>query len=163
LPGTSSELALYGALHSCTLVLSIGSSSARSMRRTVLLVAGGAMLAMLTARLGLYGLKAIGPHATPAAPAMVVAAVAALGAFAYGASIRKVLAERPGAGSLVAISLACAAVAAVSFEVCRRRHSAEALWMVVPWWFAFSGGLWCAARVAPTAIRGAMPIPSQSR
>ena len=159
--GIGSEFALYGALHACALALSIGWGSARSLRRMVLLVAGGAILAMATARLGLYGLRTIGGH-TEAGPAIVVAAAAALGAFAYGTLIRSVRAG-PSPRALVAISCACAAAAVVALEICRRLQSANALWLVFPWWFVFSAGLCCAARVPPRPAGGAMPISGQSR
>jgi hypothetical protein len=160
LPGSGSEFALYGALHACALALSIGGSSARSLRRAALLIAGGAILAMATARLALYGLKATGAH-MQAGPA-IIAGAAALGAFAYGMLIRSVGAG-PGPRSLLAISCACAVAVAVSLEVCRRLHSVNALWLVFPWWFAFSGGLCRAALVPPRPAAAAMPISGQSR
>ena len=80
----------------------------------------------------------------------IIAACAGLGALAYGVSIRGILAAPLGVArrwdskSIGATSLGCAAVAALSFAACREFHAAGVLWLVAPWWFAFSTGLWYA-------------------
>jgi hypothetical protein len=106
------------------------------------------MLSLSTALLGLHGLHRQTGFGAPAGA--LVAACAGLGAFAYGASIRGILAAPLGAarrwswGRIGATSLGCAAVAALSFAACRELHAASVLWLVAPWWFAFSAGLWYA-------------------
>ncbi len=155
IPGIGREFALYGALHAVALVFSVRGAARRCALRGLLFVAGAALLAMSTARLGLYGwhvLSALGAavRGEPAAPGCVLAASAALGALAYGALLRALLMNRSGRGGrfgsrpLGATALGCAAATAASFALCRRFGVGSALWLAIPWWFAFSGGLWWA-------------------
>jgi hypothetical protein len=146
MPGIGREFALYGALHASALAFSLTPAAALSTGRKILLIAGAAFLSMLTARLGLDAITSVAGHGGPAMPVLVLAAAAALGAFAYGTLIRSLVGGRPSPRSLLAISLGCAVAACVSFIVGRRFHAAGALWLVLPWWLTFSGGLWCEER-----------------
>lgn len=145
-PGIGAQFALYGALHAVALTLAPAGGVRLSPGRRLLFVAVAAILALSTALLGLQGLHqltGIGGSADA-----LIAVCAGLGAFAYGASIRGVLeaplgaARRWSSKSIGATSLGCAAVAALSFVACRKFHAASVLWLVAPWWFAFSVGLW---------------------
>jgi hypothetical protein len=148
--GIGSQFALYGALHAGALALSIVGGSRLSAGRRLLFVALAAILALSTARLGLLGLHLAGDRAGPAGPWAILAACAGLGALAYGLLIRGVLMNpgdiggRPSAISLGAISLGCAAATSACLAAGRGLHAAGVLWLVAPWWFAFSGGLWYA-------------------
>lgn len=147
-PGIGAQFALYGALHAAALTLSLAGGARLSPGRRLLFVAMAAILALSTALLGLHGLRRLTGFGGSACA--LVAACAGLGAVAYGASIRGVLATPLGVARrwsskpIGATSLGCAAVAALSFTACRRFHAASALWLAVPWWFAFSIGLWYA-------------------
>lgn len=151
LAGIGAQFALYGALHATALALSLSGGARLSSGRTLSLVAGAAILALATARLGIFGLHAVSVLGGSAGPFAILAACAGLGALAYGGLIRAVLTDPPEAArrsrmkSLVATSLGCAAATSVSFAAGRGLHASGVLWVVAPWWFAFSGGLWCAA------------------
>jgi hypothetical protein len=150
--GIAGQFALYGALHAAALVLSVPASAGLAPGRRLLFVAVAAMLALLTARLGLFGLRALSGVGGSWGPYAVVGACAGLGALAYGASIGAVLANgRSGVASfdvssLAAITLSCAAATCAAFAVIRALHAVDAFWLAIPWWFAFSGLLWYAGR-----------------
>jgi hypothetical protein len=143
------QFALYGALHAAALALSIAGGVTLAAGRRLLFVALAAILALATARLGLLGLHVVG-SAGSAGPLTILAVCASLGALAYGALIRGVLVTPGGIGagltfrSLAVTTLGCAAATPASFAVGRELHAAGVLWLVAPWWFAFSGGLWFA-------------------
>lgn len=146
-PGLVGQFALYGALHAGALVLSLDAAAAPSTGRRAVLIAAGAMLAWLTARLGLVALHTAAALTAPGGPTLVLAIVTGLGALVYGLSIGGILGWPLRPGSLAAIALGCAAATGVAFEASRRLHLAGALWLVVPWWLAFSGGF-CWASIA---------------
>jgi hypothetical protein len=156
--GIGAQFALFGALHAAALALCIVGTEQLSPSRSLLFVAVAALLALATARLGLLGYRSLG--AGTSALCAVLVASASLGAVAYGGLINAVLgnsrgaaiplsAARPrptfGLASLGATSLGCAAAMALSVAVSREWQAAGVLALAVPWWFAFSGGLWCAA------------------
>lgn len=145
-PGPTAAFAWYGALHASALVFSVDRGASSSAARRLMLIAAGAMLAWLTARLGLLGLHTAARYGSPGGLMAVLAAAAGLGALAYGLAIGMILGGALQAGSLAAVALGCAATTCVAFAASRRLHLAGAIWLVVPWWFAFSGGFWAAAR-----------------
>jgi hypothetical protein len=151
LAGIGAQFALYGALHATALALSLMGGARLSPGRSLSLVAGAAILALATARLGVFGLHAVSGLGGSAGPFAILAACAGLGALAYGALIRAVLANACNAlgrlrmKSLVATSLGCVAATSMSFAASRGLYASGVLWVVAPWWFAFSGGLWCTA------------------
>lgn len=145
--GLGADFALYGALHAASLVLSLRASAGCAPGRRLLFVAMAAMLAGSNGRLGLFGLHAASGAGGSFGLFLVVALCAALGALAYGVLIRMVLkltfVDPP---SLAAISCGCAAAALASVAVSRALHGAGVLWLVIPWWFGFSGLLRYAER-----------------
>lgn len=145
-PGLLGEFACYGALHASALVLSLDNGAAPSAIRRASLVAGGALLAWLTARLGLLVLRTLAGYGGPATPTLVLAAVTGVGALAYGLLIGGVFGRPLQPKSLGRVALGCAAATGVAFTVSRRGHFAGVLWLVVPWWLAFSAGFWWADR-----------------
>ena len=62
--GIAAQFALFGALHAAALVLSVRACAGMAAGRRLLFVALAALLALATARLGLFGLRALaGPAA----------------------------------------------------------------------------------------------------
>ena len=115
------------------------------------------MLALATARLSLFGLRALSGAGGSFGALAVVAVCAGLGAFAYGALISGFLANgrsviAPGEVAPLAVrplavrSLGCAAATCASFAISRALHAVDVLWLTIPWWFVFSGLLWYAGR-----------------
>jgi len=152
--GIADQFALFGALHAAALVLSIRACAGVAAGRRLLFVAIAAMLALATARLGLFGLRALS-GAGSFGPFAVVAVCAGLGALAYGVLISALLANRrldmasgdvAPLGALAVRSLGCALATCASFAVSRALHAVDVLWLTIPWWFVFSGLLWYAGR-----------------
>lgn len=149
--GIAAQFALFGALHAAALVLSIRACAGVAAGRRLLFVAIAAMLALATARLGLFGLRALS-GAGSFGPFAVVAVCADLGALAYGALISGFLANgwsdmaSGDVASLAVRSLVCAVATCASFAVSRAVHAVDVLWLTIPWWFVFSGLLWYAGR-----------------
>lgn len=145
--GIGAQFALYGALHASAFVLSLTGTSGPSLRRRLLFVAFASILALATARLGLFGLHAASTSGRQAGYLAVPAACAGLGSLAYGLLIDNALLKKIGTGGrlsakwLGATSLVCAAAISCSAALIRAFHTAGILWLVVPWWFAFSGAL----------------------
>ena len=113
------------------------------------------MLALATARLGLFGLRALSGAGGAFGPLAVVAVCAGLGALAYGALISGFLANGRSAiapGELAPLAsparapLGCAAATGATFALSRALHAVDVLWLTIPWWFVFSGLLWYAGR-----------------
>jgi hypothetical protein len=150
--GIAAQFALFGALHALALVLSIRACAGVAAGRRFLFVAIAAMLALATARLGLFGLRALSGAGGSFGPFAVVAVCAGFGALAYGALISGFLANGRSdmasgdVASLAARSLGCAVATCASFAVSRALHAVDVLWLTIPWWFVFSGQLWYAGR-----------------
>jgi hypothetical protein len=143
-PGLGPEFALYGALHACSLAVSV--CGRHALPRQLLFAAAAALLSLLTVRLGLSALGWVAQLSLGAGAglAAILMASSALGALAYGTLVGRFLNFRWPRGALAMTSLACALAAAAAFIVCRRYPVARGWWLAIPWWYAFSGGLWCA-------------------
>jgi hypothetical protein len=155
--GIAAQFALFGALHAAALVLSIRACAGVAAGRRLLFVALAAMLALATARFGLFGLRALSGAGGWFGPFVVVTVCAGLGALAYGELISGFLANgrsvmAPGGVAPLAVrslalrSLGCAAATCASFAIGRALHAIDVLWLTIPWWFVFSGLLWYAGR-----------------
>jgi hypothetical protein len=148
--GIAAQFALFGAMHAAALALSIRACAGVAGGRRLLFVAIAALLALATARLGLFALHALSGDGGWSGPFAVVAVCAGLGALAYGVLIGGFLAKGRLApfdlASLALRSLGCAAATCASFAISRALHTAGILWLTIPWWFVFSGLLWYAGR-----------------
>jgi hypothetical protein len=155
--GIAAQFTLFGALHAAALVLSIRSCAGVAAGRRLLFVAIAAMLALATARFGLFGLGALSGAGGWFGPFAIVAVCAGLGALAYGVLISALLANGRldmasgdvaplGVRSFALLSLGCAVATCASFAVSRALHAVDVLWLTIPWWFVFSGLLWYAGR-----------------
>jgi hypothetical protein len=148
--GIGGRFARYGALPAAALALCIAGGARPSPPRRLFFVAAAAVLSLATARLGLFGMQAARALGGSGGPVAILASCAALGALSYGALIRVVLEDpghpgaRLGTRPLIVISIGCATATALALAVSRGLHTAGILWLVVSWWFAFSGGLWYA-------------------
>ena len=86
-PGAAYSFAIYGALHASVLAASL--RDRQPLVRQILFVAIAALLCMLTARLGLYGMRFAGKLPSFAGPWLLLAAVSGVGALSYGILIRR--------------------------------------------------------------------------
>jgi hypothetical protein len=134
--GVAGRFALYGAAHALTLVLSL--TPRPSARRQVALVAAAAAMSAATAWLTV----ALVPRLSSlSGPGPMLAAAAALGAWAYASTIRRVLRTSLGAHAAVWISLACAAAVAAAYPWVKHLPSFAGLGLAISWWLAFSAAL----------------------
>ena len=155
MPGIAGEFAVLGALHATALALCIPRTAGFSPGRAALLVAGGALLAWCTVRLGFRSMalvQGLGLHGA-GIPFLVLAMAAGLGAAAYGMLLRSLVRDGPSLAALAVIAPACAAAACASLALCRRAQLADPLWLALPWWLAFSGGLSRCAHPARSPLR----------
>jgi hypothetical protein len=139
-PGADSAFALYGALHASAIAVSL--RVAQPLWRKLLFVAIAAVLSMLTQRLGLSGVQFVGELPGLLGPLALLTLSSGIGAFAYGALIRGFGIYRYRLGALAVTALFCMAATCVAFIAAGRFHVLGGLWVAIPWWFAFSGGLW---------------------
>jgi hypothetical protein len=140
----SSVFAGYGAIHALTLSL-----SARARRRVwedCAFIAVAAALSVITFRAALFG-RQLGPGLTSGAGTyMLLGLSSMLGAIAYGICIRTFKILPLTLPSLATISAACALASCMALFSRSYFHFAGLWWLAVPWWYAFSGGLWCSER-----------------
>jgi hypothetical protein len=139
-PGVGLGVAVYGALHASAIVISL--SSRQSIWRQVTFIAMGALLCVLAARMGVYGLRYVGRLPNLVGPLLMLSAASAAGAAAYGVLIRSFLNLAFPLSSLALTSLACMFATLAAFIAGRDYAGFGGLWLALAWWFAFSGGLW---------------------
>jgi hypothetical protein len=135
-PGLGAEFALFGACHACSVGVSVQPRAAPF--RQVLFVAAAALLSLLTARCGFYGIQVAAKLYPIAAPLVILVAMAVLGALAYATLIRRALDYPMPPGSPAPIAAACAIVTIAAYSVCRHYRVFGGTWLAIPWWFAFS-------------------------
>jgi hypothetical protein len=139
-PGVDSEFALYGALHASALVVSLRIRP--SMGRQILFIAGAALLCVLTLRLGLSGMRFAEKLPGLASPMVVLMLASAAGALAYGVVIRKFSILDIPRRAIAASAALCLFAEFAAFLTETHFQMVRGLWLAIPWWFAFSGGLW---------------------
>jgi hypothetical protein len=140
-PNLVGSFALYGGLHAAALVL------ARKVRRLgpreSLFIAAAAALSAMILAIGMLGrpLAAVLPDAL--GRYALLAFSAAAGAVTYGIAIRLfgILVLTPRA--IGKIALGCALAAVVGLWAIGLAGVLSPWWIAVPWWYAFSAGLWC--------------------
>ena len=139
-PTPVAAFAVYGALHAAALAASLRAPS--PLPRQLLFVASAAALCFATASLGLRGVRFIGALPGLLGPLALLGLTAGAGAFAYGVLIGKFWQPGFSPGTLAAIAALCTLTVSGAFLICEAAHALGGLWLAVPWWFAFSGGLW---------------------
>jgi hypothetical protein len=132
----ASEFAIYGALHALALVSSLAARPA--LGRRISFVAAAAAMSLVTAWSTLVLARRMS-NLSGAEPILIAAA--ALSAWAYALTIRRVLRLGLRARSLVWMSLGCGAAAAAAYPVAMRLPGAAGFALAVPWWLAFSVAL----------------------
>jgi hypothetical protein len=139
MPAGVRGFALYGALHAAALVISVRNPVA--WWRRISLVALAAGLSMLSFGAGLLVRSAAATVPGHGATYLALGCAAALGAASYGLALRHLLRVPLNGGALGWIVIGC--ILATYLAAFTSRNVALGLWwLVVLWWFAFSGALW---------------------
>jgi hypothetical protein len=139
--GVVSSFAAYGALHAAAFAAS--QRAPKPPWRQALFVAAGALLSVLTVSLALYGVRFVRELPALAGPLALLASSSVIGALAYATLIRKVWRYEFRLTALAATSLLCMAATFLGFVAGRHYGVLNSLCVAIPWWFAFSGSLWC--------------------
>jgi hypothetical protein len=143
-PGVGLGVAVYGALHAAALVATL--KDRRPGWRQAAFVVGAAILCVLAARLGIYGLRFVRALPNVEGPLLMLALAAGAGALAYGILIRSVLNFSFPPLLMLLTSSGCVVATLAAFVTGRSYPGLGGLWLAVAWWFAFSGGLRYAER-----------------
>jgi len=139
-PGADSEFALYGALHASALAVSL--RIRQSVARQILFIAIASLLCMLTLRLGLSGVRLAEKLPGLAGPVALLMLASAAGAIAYGIVIRRFSILDIPRRTIAATAVLCMLAEFAAFITETHYQIHRGLWLAIPWWFAFSGGLW---------------------
>jgi hypothetical protein len=136
----SVSFALYGALHASALVLAV--RSPMPIRRQCLFVAMAGGLSVVSLHVGIACMHWLGtlPGNIGLHTALGFSAVS--GALTYGISIRLFRIFRLASRALALISVGCMLATYIAFVILAHSPSLGRWWLVVLWWYAFSGGLW---------------------
>lgn len=134
--GIASQFAIFGALHALVLVSSL--TTRPPLGRQIVFIALAAAISLATAWSTLLLVRRL---AGVNGPMPILIAAAALGAWVYAHTIRRVLQLELGARSITWISLAGAIAVAAAYPVAKRVPGAAALALAIPWWLAFSATL----------------------
>jgi hypothetical protein len=138
-PGAAYSFAIYGALHASALAASL--RVRQPLGRQMLFVASAALLCMLSARLGLYGMRFAGKLPGFAGPLLLLSAVSGVGAIGYGMLIRQFWIRDLSLEAFSITAFFCILAACAGLIVGNHYRVLGGLWLAIPWWFAFSAGL----------------------
>jgi hypothetical protein len=136
----SASFALYGALHASALVLAL--RARQPIWRSCLFIAMAASLSVITLRIGIFGRQLSEALPGNIGVYTVFGFSAGIGAVTYGILIRLFGAYKLTAASLAAISVACMLASLLALGTLSYIRFLGLWWLAVPWWYAFSGGLW---------------------
>jgi hypothetical protein len=136
----SVSFALYGALHASALALTL--RARQPLWRRCLFIAMAAGLSVMTLRVGILGMRLLGTLPGNLGLYTALGFSAVIGAVTYGISIRLFGILKLTLKTLAVVSIGCMVAAYVAFFTLAYFHSLGRWWLVVLWWYAFSGGLW---------------------
>jgi len=129
----------YGALFSFTTAGSL--RAFQPLWKRGMFVVGGGSLSLLSAALGVYGMRFLAQSFRVSAAPMMLALSTGLGAAGYAMLVRWQLGVALSASAIAAISAGCTAAMLMAW-LAGLPAGRAGLWFAVCWWFAFSIGLW---------------------
>jgi hypothetical protein len=138
-PGAANSFAIYGALHASVLAASL--RDRQPLGRQILFVAIAALVCMLIARLGLYGMRFAGRLPGFAGPLLLLGVLSGAGALGYTILIRRFWIRDLSPDAVGITAFFCILAGCAALTVANRYQLLGGLWLAIPWWFAFSAGL----------------------
>jgi hypothetical protein len=149
--GTQLCFALYGALHALAVAVSL--RPPRPLPSTLRFIVIASILSVSSVVLGLLGSRFLGLLPALVGPPLLLTLCAAFGAASYCALIKSFWLIDLSLRAIGIIALGCVAATWISLRSDVLPKSADGLWLALPWWFAFSAGLYCNV----LALRGKIP------
>jgi hypothetical protein len=149
----SVSFALYGTLHASALVLTVRAPI--PIRRQCLFVAMAAGLSVVSLHVGIACMRWLGTLPGNAGLHTALGLSAVSGALTYGISIRLFRIFKLTSRALALISVGCMLATYIALVILAHSPSLGRWWLVVLWWYAFSGGLWYCDSRDNTAAPGA--------
>jgi hypothetical protein len=138
-PGAAYAFAIYGALHASLLAASLRDRQPLGLQ--ILFVAIAALVCMLIARLGLYGIRVAGRLSGIAGPLLLLGVLSGVGALGYGILIRQFWIRDLSLDAFGITAFFCVLAVCAALIVGNHYQVLGGLWLAIPWWFAFSAGL----------------------
>jgi hypothetical protein len=139
--GPLAAFAVYGALHALAIVVSL--RNPQPLSRKLRFIAFAAALAVVSTALGLRGSTFLGALSGLVGPPLLLAVSAGFGAASYGMLLKAFWFDDLSPRTIALIVLGCVAATTLALETDVVPKTADGLWLALPWWFAFSLGLWC--------------------
>ncbi len=138
--GLFSSFALYGALHATAFVAALRPS--QSIRRRCLFIAMAAIFSAATLCLGIYSRPLFAAFPGNFGLYAALGFSSLTGAAIYAILIRLFWMPKLPPVSIAAISLGCMLISLAALFAVSRIQTLAGWWLALPWWFAFSSGLW---------------------
>jgi hypothetical protein len=137
--GAVSSVGVYGALHASLVVVSLRAAQ-RPLKRVFFIVAA-ASLAMLSMGLALAAARFFAVVPRLGTPLALLTVAAAAGASSYVCLTKKFWIRDLPIRAIAILPVGCVAATLATFSL-PAHAPAGGLWLVAPWWLAFSAGLW---------------------
>ena len=138
--------ALSGALHAAALSMAL--RTADTLVRKCLFIAIAALLSILTLYIGILSLQLFAILPATERLYLVLGICSVAGAITYGALIRLFWVKKLTSRSILAIAVFCVPATYLAFLARSHFEFLNAWVLAAAWWFAFSGGLRYADRLA---------------
>jgi hypothetical protein len=137
--GAVASVGIYGALHACLMVLSLRAAQ-RPLKR-VLFILGAAVLAMSSVGLTLAAARLAVVLPRLGNPLLLLTVMSAVGASSYSCLTKGFWMPGLPTRAIACLPVVCTAATLAAFNL-PAHTAAGRLWLVAPWWLAFSAGLW---------------------
>lgn len=137
--GAVASCGIYGALHASVVAVTLRAPAATG--RKLSLVAGGALLSMLSVTLSLYASRIDVTLPGMVKPALLLTLTSGFGSASYLVLLRYLVGANLGPASSASISLGCVLATLGVLASGAYRHGGVLSFAIV-WWFVFSFGLW---------------------
>jgi hypothetical protein len=135
------SFAINGALHACSIIGSLRTSSA-SVARKAGFIAIAVALSILTLYVGVISLVLFAVLPGNERLYVVLGVCSLSGAITYGSLIRMFWIRTLSSKLILAMAVLCLLATSLAFFARAYWQFLGAWWLAAVWWFAFSAGLW---------------------
>ncbi len=139
--GTVDSFGLYGALHALAVVVSLRQSKPLLHKLAFIIITSA--LSVLSVVLGVRGSHLIGALPGGVGPSLLLALSSAFGAASYAALVKGFWIDDLSPWAMATLVACCVSATLIAARIDGVPKSPDGLWLALPWWFAFSGVLWC--------------------